>query len=70
MQLRHALHRRATNPPATDSGKVSIGERVPRVHRMGAIAVALTISAVSTPRSGRRWSRRCSASTTTSSALC
>lgn len=43
MQLRHALHRRATNPPATDSGKVSIGERVPRVHRMGAIAVALTI---------------------------
>ncbi len=43
MQLRHALHRRSTNPPATDKGNDSIGARVPRVHRMGASAVAVTI---------------------------
>ena len=43
MQLRHALHRRSTNPTLSDRGKGSIGVRVPLVHRVGAIAVALTI---------------------------
>jgi hypothetical protein len=49
MHLRHALHRRSTNPTATGgdghpgNSATSESDRVPRVHRIGAIAVALTI---------------------------
>jgi Domain of unknown function (DUF4383) len=53
MQLRHALRLRPTSattapagPPgrgAAGSGSPSIGARVPRVHRIGAVAVALVV---------------------------
>jgi Domain of unknown function (DUF4383) len=55
MQLRHAPHRRGTSGVATPSapsrpsdavsGSRSIGARVPRVHRVGAVAVAVVILA-------------------------
>ena len=51
MQLRHALIRRSTRPtaigrgedPGPPGGNGSVGVRVPTVHRIGAVAVALTI---------------------------
>ena len=45
MQLRPALHPRPTTETTAGSGSRSIGARVPRVHRIGAVAVALVILA-------------------------
>jgi hypothetical protein len=43
MKLRSALSQRSTSPAAPDRGTRSIGVRVPAVHRVGAVVVALTI---------------------------